>query len=908
MTIVRFAPSPTGLLHVGNARMALVNWLYARAHDGKFILRLDDTDAERSTDAFAKAIEHDLDWLGLDRDDLARQSERLVSYAAAFEKLKEADLVYACYETPEELAYKRKRQLKRGRPPIYDRAALDLTGDDRAKLAAEGRKAHWRFKLQHAEIAFDDLVRGPVSFDGANLSDPVIRRGDGSFLYMLPSTVDDMEMNITHIIRGEDHVANSAVQIQLFEALSGQAPVFAHLPLMTDIRGAGLSKRLGSITLETLRDDGIEPLALVCYLAHLGTSDDVALFAHMEALAKSFDITHSGRASPKFDFDRLIALNAKLLHGLDFADVRDRLAEMGLADAGEEFWLAVRANLQRLTDAAGWHGVCYGDIQPVIEDEDWEFCAAAAGLLPPEPWGEDTWKAWTGAVKDKTGRRGRDLFRPLRLALTGAEHGPEMKALLPIIGRERAIARLTVLRIYNTLARRKQVFRPLNPSHVRMYVCGPTVYDYAHIGNARPVVVFDVLYRLLKKLYPKVTYVRNITDVDDKINAAAAAAGEDISAITKRTTEAFHADIAALGTLAPDHEPRATDNIPGMIKMIEALLASENAYEADGRVLFSVLSWPDYGGLSRNDRDQIIAGARVEVAPYKRDPADFVLWKPSTADLPGWDSPWGRGRPGWHLECSVMSARYLGKEFDIHGGGQDLIFPHHENEIAQSRCAHGTDIMAKYWVHNGYVMSEGEKMSKSLGNFYTVHELLKEFPGEAVRLALLKTHYRRPLDFTRDGLAEARRELDRFYGALRKVGPITSKDPDDIPQSVKDALQDDLNTPLAIHRMHNLLHILNLEIERGGSSKEKIIAGTKGSLLAAGKVLGILQQDPEDWFRWTPEGAETISAAEIEKMIAARSKARAEKDFAESDRIRDELLEQGVVLGDGPDGTIWRRA
>ncbi len=456
------------------------------------------------------------------------------------------------------------------------------------------------------------------------------------------------------------------------------------------------------------------------------------------------------------------------------------------------------------------------------------------------------------------------------------------------------------LRIYNTLARQKQPFEPLDPGHVRMYVCGPTVYDYAHIGNARPVVVFDVLYRLLKKLYPKVTYVRNITDVDDKINAAAKAAGEDISAVTERTTSAFHADVAALGALAPDHEPRATDNIEGMIKMIEVLLASENAYEADGHVLFSVSSWDGYGGLSRsNDRDRVIAVARVEDAPYKLDQADFVLWKPSSADLPGWESPWGRGRPGWHLECSVMSARYLGKEFDIHGGGQDLIFPHHENEIAQSRCAHGTGIMAKYWVHNGYVMSEGEKMSKSLGNFYTVRDLLKEFPGEAIRLALLKTHYRRPLDFTRDGLAEARHELDRFYGALRNAADVRTL-PDASGQAGGDGLLDDLNTPLAISRLHELTATLN---KADGDEAAEF----KSRLLAGAEILGLLQQDPEAWFRWTPQGAATLSDAEIEKLIAARAEARAGRDFAESDRIRDELLEQGVVLEDGADGTTWRR-
>ncbi|MCW9040939.1 MAG: cysteine--tRNA ligase, partial [Rhodospirillales bacterium] len=308
------------------------------------------------------------------------------------------------------------------------------------------------------------------------------------------------------------------------------------------------------------------------------------------------------------------------------------------------------------------------------------------------------------------------------------------------------------LHIHNTLTRRKDAFEPIDPANVRMYVCGPTVYDYAHIGNARPVVVFDVLYRLLKTIYPKVTYVRNITDVDDKINARARESGEDIRAITERTADAFHADMAALNALPPDIEPRATEHIPEMTAMIETLIASGHAYEAEGHVLFSVASFDGYGALSGRNRDEMIAGARVEVAPYKRDPADFVLWKPSGEDEPGWQSPWGYGRPGWHLECSAMSGRYLDKTFDIHGGGQDLIFPHHENEIAQSVCAHGGTPFVRYWMHNGYLMAEGEKMSKSLGNFYTVHELLDDFPGEAIRLVLLQTHYRQPLDFTRDGL------------------------------------------------------------------------------------------------------------------------------------------------------------
>jgi cysteinyl-tRNA synthetase len=462
------------------------------------------------------------------------------------------------------------------------------------------------------------------------------------------------------------------------------------------------------------------------------------------------------------------------------------------------------------------------------------------------------------------------------------------------------------LRIHDTFSREKVDFEPRDPKHVRIYVCGPTVYDYAHIGNARPVVVFDVLYRLLKRLYPNVTYVRNITDVDDKINQAAKATGESIGEITARTTKTFHRDMAALGALEPDHEPRATDHIDGMIALTEKLLESGNAYEAEGHVLFDVPSMPDYGRLSKLNRDELIAGARVDVAPYKKDPADFILWKPSTDDLPGWDSPWGRspenptgrGRPGWHLECSVMSEKFLGPEFDIHGGGQDLIFPHHENEIAQSTCMGHSDF-AKYWMHNGYLMTEGEKMSKSLGNFYTVHDLLEEFPGEAIRLALLKTHYRQPQDFTKAGIEEAKRELDGFYGALRKVSDVRALPSNPGPASMV-GLLDDLNTPLAISHLHQCLKLLN-EADDDGS---KVAAKT--NLLSSAELLGLLQQDPEDWFK----GAATeggLDGDAIEALIDERNAARKNKDFSRSDDIRDELAEQGILLEDSAGGTTWKR-
>ena len=456
-----------------------------------------------------------------------------------------------------------------------------------------------------------------------------------------------------------------------------------------------------------------------------------------------------------------------------------------------------------------------------------------------------------------------------------------------------------MLQIYNTASRRKEQFRPIDRQHVRMYVCGPTVYDFAHIGNARPVVVFDVVYRLLERLYPDVTYVRNITDVDDKINARANETGEDIRTLTERTARQFHADVAALGALEPDVEPRATDHIQEMIAIIVELLDKGYAYHEDGHVLFHVPSMPKYGALSGHSRDELIAGARVEVAPYKRDPADFVLWKPSETSLPGWESPWGRGRPGWHIECSAMSMKYLGQSFDIHGGGRDLIFPHHENELAQSRCAHPGSQYAKYWMHNGYLMAEGEKMSKSLGNFYTINELLQEFPGEAIRLALLQTHYRQPLDFTKESLRQAKHTLDRFYAALRGVAAIAPGDAK--ADEVMAALLDDINTPLALSALHAALGDLN----KAGTDAEK--ARLKAVLLDGGEVMGLLQQDPEAWLRWQPAGVTGLSDGEIESLIARRTEARKSKDFAEADRVRTVLSDNGVILEDKPQGTIWRR-
>ena len=457
------------------------------------------------------------------------------------------------------------------------------------------------------------------------------------------------------------------------------------------------------------------------------------------------------------------------------------------------------------------------------------------------------------------------------------------------------------LSLHNTLTRRKEPFEPIDPTRVGLYVCGPTVYDRAHIGNARAYVVFDLLYRLLRDAYGAghVRYVRNITDIEDKINAAARANGEPIAALTARTTAAFHEDLVALNALPPDVEPRATQYIPQMIALIERLIAAGHAYAAQGHVLFAVASDPKYGEFSRRNRAEMIAGARVEVAPYKRDPADFVLWKPSDADTPGWDSPWGRGRPGWHIECSAMSETELGETFDIHGGGLDLVFPHHENEIAQSVAAHDGRPFARFWVHNALLTDAGAKMSKSLGNITTVRELLDEGArGEEIRLALLATHYHDPLDWTYDRLLQARQTLDRFYRALlpRRPGSGRSAQVEEALRPVRAALDDDMNTPLALTELHELAGAVN----RASSDAER--SALQQALASGGRLMGLLERDPLEWLR----GGDGTEAARVEARIAARATARRERRFSDADRIRDELAAEGIILEDGPNGTTWR--
>ena len=454
------------------------------------------------------------------------------------------------------------------------------------------------------------------------------------------------------------------------------------------------------------------------------------------------------------------------------------------------------------------------------------------------------------------------------------------------------------IRLYNNLHRRLEAFSPLDPQRVTMYLCGPTVYNYVHIGNARGPVVFDVLAKLLRRRYPRLVYARNITDVDDKINAAALEQGVPISTITDKFTAVYRDDMARLGVTPQDVEPRATAHIGEIITMIETLISGGHAYAADGHVLFSIASFQDYGKLSRRPVDEMLAGARVEVAPYKRDAGDFVLWKPSSPELPGWESPWGIGRPGWHIECSAMAAAHLGDSIDIHAGGVDLQFPHHENELAQSTCAHGGKVFARFWLHNGMLNFGGTKMSKSLGNVSVLHELLDSQPPEALRYALLSAQYRQPLDWSDALVEQCIRTLDRLYGTLRDLAGVNATAIDGLPTAVEAALCDDLNTPSVLAELSRLAGEARIATDE--SEKQRL----KGELLAAGEILGLLQLDPAAWFS---RGGNADEDLRIQAIVDERNAAKSVRDFARADALRDELAREGVLLEDTAQGVRWRR-
>ena len=941
--ITRFAPSPTGLLHLGNVRTALLNWLYARKHGGHFLLRFEDTDQDRSEAEYIEAIQNDLNWLGLDWDgDALFQSAHAGRHAEALEVLANQGWAYRCFCSEHQLTLDRKLVTARGLPPRYAGRCRGLLADESANRA-EQESFVWRMAVHddQGEVQVFDALRGDVDFALRDLDDPVIVRSDGSFTFLLPNAVDDVLDGVTHALRGDDHLTNSAYQVWLLQRLGYKPPAYMHHGLLLGADGAKLSKRSGSHSVADLREDGLLPAALVQAMSRLGHPNMPGDSLDIRRLLVHFEAGRISTTAVRWSDDEMWRWHTRLLHALP-AEQLAALIKPHLPDTDAIRLNAMAAliggNLERVEDAAAFRRLLdvkaqVGDDEQVVLNEAGEafFSIAEKAWLAH---GSDDWKDWLNTVRLESGCKGKALFMPLRVVLSGALHGPEMSAVIEFLGRDGVAERLRQagmaqcrvstdaerhvsmsLVVYNAIRREKEVFKPRQPGHVGMYVCGVTVYDYSHVGHARVMIVFDVMYRWLMQQGYDVDYIRNFTDVDDKIIIRAAEHGISIETLTDEMIAAFHADADALGCLRPTHEPRATQHMDAMVRMIQALMDKGMAYVADsGDVLYAVRKFADYGKLSGKKIDELESGSRVDVDHSKRDPLDFVLWKRAKVNEPAWESPWGAGRPGWHIECSAMSCAHLGSDFDIHGGGMDLKFPHHENEIAQAQAANGGGF-ARYWLHNSFVNINAEKMSKSLGNFFTIREVSERYDPEVLRMFMLGTHYRSPLDFSDTALDAARASLDRLYETSRRLravseqpgvrgeesgvsGKATGVPPHtSLPADFTQAMNDDFNTPEALAVLFDCSRALNKELN---DSEE--VSELASQFTAMTALLAIVQQDVDGWFH-----SADVDASAIEVLIGERLQARKACDFARADAIRNELSAQGIALEDSASGTTWKK-
>jgi cysteinyl-tRNA synthetase len=926
--ITRFAPSPTGSLHLGNARTAFFSHLWARRSQGRFILRIEDTDLERSEARHRDQLMSDLRWLGLDWDEGPdvggpsapyAQSERGAFYDELFARLQAGGHVYPCYCTAAELELSRKLQRMAGKPPRYAGTCRHLSSMQRAEREARGLAPTLRFAVPaDAVIDFTDVVHGPQKYASGDIGDFIIRREDGTSAFFFSNAVDDSVMGVTHVLRGDDHLTNTPRQLMLLDALQLRRPEYGHVGLLVGADGAKLSKRHGSTSVGEFRERGFLSAALLNHLLHLGHTSDVEGWLAPADMPVHFRPEHLGRAPAHFDESQLVHWQKETLQRMSAAEIGGWLG----SDQSAAFFEMIRHNVVLPADVLPWYAVLQGELPPfgqqeleVIAAAGPAFFSAAADAFRES--GADLSRL-TKLLKERTGRKGADLYMPLRVALTGRAHGPELAALLRLMAPGTALGRLEshansaprraspALRIHNSLTGATEEFAPLRANEVRMYVCGITVYDYIHIGHARMLVVFDLVQRYLRSLGFRVTYVRNVTDIDDKIIQRATENGEEWSALARRFTAAMQEDCATLGLEPPDLEPRATDFIGPIIAMTQTLIDKGYAYVAvNGDVMYSVRKFDRYGCLSGKKIDDLRAGSRVQVDDSKLDPLDFVLWKHAKPGEPSWESPWGAGRPGWHIECSAMSTALLGDYFDLHGGGMDLKFPHHENEIAQS-CAACDTPFVRLWMHNGFVRINDEKMSKSLGNFFTVRDTLKSLRDpEVLRFFLLGSHYMGPINYSEAQLAQADETLLGLYRALNDAG--WSDDPPGAAAwtQFQAAMSDDFNTPEAFAVMQGVARELNTAKAKGRALDAAQSATT---LRAMGRVLGLLQQDPAVYLK-RAVGQQTFSDAQIEDLLTRRAAARAIKDFAESDRIRDTLSAGGVLIEDKPGGsTGWRRA
>lgn len=1014
--VTRFAPSPTGYVHVGNIRIALMNYLLTRQNYGEFILRIDDTDKERSKDEYTEAIKKDLAWLGYDYVRTFRQSENIGLYDKAFSELLKQGLIYPCYETTEELDVKRKLQLSRGLPPIYDRGALLLTEEDKAKLEAAGRKPHYRFKIQDIDCSWVDLIKGEVVFHYTKLGDPVVRKEDGQYLYTFCSVIDDIDSNITHIVRGEDHLTNTAVQIQLFKCLgASNIPVFAHLPLLSMLDGTELSKRVGGNSIGQMRERGVLPAAINHYLSTLGRGETAKINLNLQELAEDFDISSYGGSALRFDNNKLNQINSLVLQGMNATELLDYISSVSgnvgnvlrtaltklfasnsfLATTNEEkfsqLWDLIKNNVVVLTDISNWIEVTCGGqdkrktLQPrLCQDVRKPLTVAKSALanlncLQSSEVSNNTLDPyqpvthWLAKIQEETQLRPKDIFKSLRNICTFKDGGPDFKPLFKAISPSLLQKRLegyithNTLKIFNTKTGSMEAFQPKLEEHISMYVCGPTLWDELHIGNARSLIFFDVLYRVLLSNYSDhhIKYVRNITDIDDKIIKKSKELGVSSREVVDINEKIYKKHLQALSILTPSVEPKATENLETIIAIITKLLDKGLAYVKDSHVFFKVKAFQDYGALSNRRLEEMGAGlGRGSIAQdFKEEVEDFVLWKPSKEGEPSWDSPFGSGRPGWHIECSAMVHKHVGQRLDIHGGGQDLIFPHHENERAQSMGAFGCSCLASYWVHNSFVNYKGSKMAKSVGNVMTITEVLNSVQPEVLRLSLLMTHYRDTLDITEDRILEARTILDSMYERLSfaeqllegqpsvkgelyrireveeqitrltlltkyvdaKVSGLNDNHPSEREvknmliariSSFKEALLKDIDTVSAIQVLNSFdFTAVKLQPQeaqgKSSVSKEvftKCLLAELATFVSLSQLLGVLNTSAKSYFTYRKI---PISNAEVEAKISSRIAAKKAKNYNLADAIRTQLLvDHGVVIRDANSGEVkwtWGR-
>lgn len=926
MIRTRFSPSPTGLIHLGNARAALFSALYASKEQGQFLLRIEDTDGARSEEKYTQLLQDDLHWLGVAWQEGPGvggphqpywQSQRHEIYAHYYTALEKQGSAYPCFCTEQELALNRKIQLSRGQAPRYPGTCRKLNSTEIAARLAQGMQPALRFHVpSNTKIDFLDLAKGPQHFNSDDIGDFIIRRAEGTASFMFCNAIDDSLMGVTHVLRGDDHLANTPRQLMLLQALAIRAPQYAHLSLITGEDGAPLSKRHGSFSLHDLREEGYLAHAVLNYLSRLSHTYEQQTLMSFSELATHFKLEKLSRAPARFDKNQLLHWQKEAVMALDnaatLAWLGEEITQKIPAAKRDLFADVMRKNVLFPAQAKMWSNIFFG--------ETLQYSAAQVAILKEaqEPFfieaqlavkkhGIDS-KNICAELNSKLNVAGKKLFMPLRVALTGEEHGPELIHITTLLGAEKCCNILPLLyskyedkmlKIYNSLTQQKEIFTPLQTGQVKMYVCGPTVYDYCHIGNARSFTAFDMIVRYLQYRNYTVTYVRNITDIDDKIIKRAIENQTEFMTVVTRFTTAFREDMAQLNLLTPTHEPRATEFVPAIIELIQTLLAKKYAYvSSNGDVYYDVRRFAQYGCLSHRNIDELESGARVEISNVKQDPLDFVLWKMAKPDEPAWESPWGKGRPGWHIECSAMSSKLLGMTFDLHGGGKDLIFPHHENEIAQSEAA-SQQKFVNYWLHAGYLQIDKEKMSKSLGNFFTVRDLLKKYSPEVLRYFLLSGHYRSPLNFTEDLLLQAHHSLTRLYTALRDLPTATPPTENQYTQQFIAAMDDDFNTPTAFSILFELAHV----IQRLRANDLAAAAQHAAVLKHLGGVLGLLQTPPLEFLQGK---IENVDVEKIEALIAARNHARATKNWPEADRIRQELAQLSIILEDGAEGTTWK--